>query len=184
MGQDTSAEAAHRLKREAAANSIHEKYDGIITAKNHKDIISDCEAAKPALLDCQPVIDKRKTEEEEAEEKARQQEAAEKSRLERELKAQFPHLIPATDRHGGQHVAKNIRIILKREFPCVSFSVTSDYSCVQVGWTDGPTPEAVETVTNPFRTITSAKNRTLKTASEMFNTSLQTGSCVPDFVTL
>ncbi|ELV0485909.1 hypothetical protein SFE90_005030 [Salmonella enterica] len=48
--------------------------------------------------------------------------------------------------------AKNIRILLKKHFPGVKFSVRKrDYTCINVSWTDGPTREAVEAIVDKFQ---------------------------------
>lgn len=47
---------------------------------------------------------------------------------------------------------KNIRIMLKKHFSGVKFSVRKrDYTCINVSWTDGPTKEAVENVIDKFQ---------------------------------
>ncbi len=47
--------------------------------------------------------------------------------------------------------AKNIRKELKAAFPGVSFRVTSERSTINVSWTDGPTSEQVQAVTDKYR---------------------------------
>jgi hypothetical protein len=48
--------------------------------------------------------------------------------------------------------AKNIRILLKKHFPGIKFSVRMrDYNCINVDWTDGPTKDAVEAITSRFQ---------------------------------
>lgn len=44
----------------------------------------------------------------------------------------------------GNKPAQNIRADLKKHFPGIKFSVTSDYSSVNVHWTDGPKAELVD----------------------------------------
>jgi Large polyvalent protein associated domain 30/Large polyvalent protein associated domain 29 len=51
---------------------------------------------------------------------------------------------------GGQHAAKNIRKQLKKAFPTVKFSVTSDYDRISIGWTLGPTSKAVDAICNLY----------------------------------
>jgi hypothetical protein len=65
-----------------------------------------------------------------------------------EHRANYPHLIAVADgqHSGGQLVAKNIRIELKRLFPGVKFSVKSDYNSVSVSWTDGPADSQVRPI--------------------------------------
>jgi hypothetical protein len=63
---------------------------------------------------------------------------------------------PAVERRwvDTAEAAKMIRVALKRAFPGVKFSVRSDRyaggSSVSIGWTDGPTDEAVTAVTRGF----------------------------------
>lgn len=53
--------------------------------------------------------------------------------------------LPAPD------VAKLIRSALKAAHPAVKFSVrTSSYNCVNVGWTDGPSQPAVDSIIEPY----------------------------------
>lgn len=64
---------------------------------------------------------------------------------------QYPYLQPIADTHsGGVAAAKNIRLVLKNQFPGVKFKVTSDYSSVNVRWVDGPTDAAVCEALAPF----------------------------------
>jgi hypothetical protein len=53
---------------------------------------------------------------------------------------------------GGVFAAKNIRAILKRDFPCVKFSVRSSYTSCNVNWTDGPTDDQVNDSIGHFKT--------------------------------
>jgi uncharacterized FlaG/YvyC family protein len=54
-------------------------------------------------------------------------------------------LTTATESNTTKLAAKNIRILLKKHFPGVKFSVRMrDYNALYVSWTDGPTKEAVE----------------------------------------
>lgn len=63
----------------------------------------------------------------------------------------YSYLIPSDGtRRGGVHAAKNIRLVLKKKFPGVKFSVKSDYSRCSVKWTDGPTDAAVSEALAPF----------------------------------
>ena len=67
------------------------------------------------------------------------------------LLAEYPYLIPATDRNAA---AKNCRILLKRAFPDTKFSVTvnrySGGSSMNVQWTDGPGSPAVSAIADRF----------------------------------
>ena len=61
-------------------------------------------------------------------------------------------LTPVGEGHGGgQHAAKNIRKQLRKAFPGVKFSVTSDYTCVNVNWTLGPTTKAVDAIIDRYK---------------------------------
>lgn len=65
--------------------------------------------------------------------------------------ADYSYLIPADGQHaGGVAAAKNIRLVLKNQFPGVKFKVTSDYSSVNVRWIDGPVTGAVDDALAPF----------------------------------
>lgn len=50
----------------------------------------------------------------------------------------------------GNKPAQNIRADLKKHFPGIKFSVTSDYSAVNVRWTDGPKEADVELLLNKY----------------------------------
>lgn len=47
--------------------------------------------------------------------------------------------------------AQNIRADLKKAFPGVKFSVTSDFNSVNVSWTDGPIQEDVNKLVKKFQ---------------------------------
>lgn len=95
----------------------------------------------------------------EREEKAEQEKAAataayavEKSRL-REC-PKYAFLKKMEDNKGSEValVAGNIRKELKKEFPSVKFSVTSQHgTAVNIKWTDGPTKEAVSNITSKYQ---------------------------------
>lgn len=60
-------------------------------------------------------------------------------------------LTTANESNTTKLAAKNIRILLKKHFPGVKFSVRMrDYNAIYVSWTDGPTKEAVEAITDKF----------------------------------
>ena len=61
-----------------------------------------------------------------------------------------PHLKETEKYSGGKQCAVNIRIELKRAFKGVKFSVRSDYSSVNISWTDGPTADQVEAIANRY----------------------------------
>jgi hypothetical protein len=91
-----------------------------------------------------------------------------------DLAAKYPQLQRADGRHGGGKMAAvNMRILLKEAFKGHKFSVTSDYSSVRVGWTDGPTNDEVNAVIGQFDIGAADYNTdyfyTVKTAfSELF----------------
>jgi hypothetical protein len=67
------------------------------------------------------------------------------------LAVEFAHLERRDNTHGGGvFAARNMRTELKRAFPGVKFSVKSDYSSVNVRWTDGPTDAQVSEVIGRF----------------------------------
>jgi hypothetical protein len=123
---------------------IKEKF-GIGTYYKQGDVVN-MEIVNDILLDA---IEKAKKDE-----AARPgREAAAKIELQLEidnLKEKFDYLTPVNEHSGGKEAAKNIRIDLKRHFPDVKFSVTSDYSKVQINWQDGPTTKQVEKITDKY----------------------------------
>jgi len=80
--------------------------------------------------------------------KAETQEQAFNAATER-LAAEYPYLNKVTG-GGGKEAAQNVRILLRREFKGVKFSVTSDHSSVSIKWTDGPTAAQVNDVVRRF----------------------------------
>jgi len=88
------------------------------------------------------------------EEERPSKEAASKAELERqiaEIEAQYPYLQkPDNEYGGGKLVAINLRIELKHAFPGVKFSVKSDYTTVDVSWTDGPSRSQVQEITDKW----------------------------------
>jgi len=68
------------------------------------------------------------------------------------LPGEFPWLMPLVGYGGSKHVAKNIRIELKRAFPSVKFSVTKDdEDAVDIQWIDGPSHDSIETITAKYQ---------------------------------
>jgi hypothetical protein len=73
-----------------------------------------------------------------------------------EIKSQYQHLERIDQSKKSSHAlgATNIRKELKRVFPGVKFSVTSDSfsggNSIHIGWTDGPLTEEVEKVVNKY----------------------------------
>lgn len=162
LGSRSEAENAQKDRCVSALNTLNKKYGGTITRTNCRDIISDCQKHFHTLEAFRPVVDERKTQEQVQTEKQERNEAAAVREAEATEAAKvravevtdcqkaFPYLLTADRHSGGVSVAKNIRIILKREFPSIKFSVKSDYSSVNIGWDDGPTKEAVGSHVNKF----------------------------------
>lgn len=68
--------------------------------------------------------------------------------------ADNPHLLKKSDRPDwspGRLAAENIRRELKRAFPGVKFKVRSDFNCVDIYWTDGPTSKQVKAITDKYK---------------------------------
>jgi len=88
----------------------------------------------------------------EAERPAR--EAAAKAELDAAMaaiEAEYPYLEkPGKNNWGAKHVAINLRIELKRSFPGIKFSITSDNNSVNISWTDGPTKDQVSEYTRKY----------------------------------
>lgn len=69
------------------------------------------------------------------------------------LKQEFSFLKTADDESSSpKRAAANIRILLKRHWPTVKFSVrVRDYNCCNIRWVDGPTNCQVSAVVNRFK---------------------------------
>lgn len=74
---------------------------------------------------------------------------AEKERL----KGAYPELVLADkEPYENKRVAANLRILLKKTFPKVKFSVRSSrHGSTHVSWKDGPTKDQVEKITDKFK---------------------------------
>ena len=83
-------------------------------------------------------------------------EAADAKAKERaDLPAMFPHLLIQDEGTNSRILAtKNIKRELKREFPSILFSIKSKvFSCgdsIDISWTDGPTSEQVDNITDKY----------------------------------
>lgn len=148
-----------------AYDAIGEKHDWSITRENHKDIISDIEAATENLI--LPEVDKRTTrgERDEREEKSRihqlhieeqaETKATERDKHVEELRTLYPW---AVDSSGGMsdhaRASKNLKKELQITFPGIRFSVRSDSfsmgNSIDIGWTDGPTTKQVESISKKY----------------------------------
>ncbi|WP_247753203.1 LPD29 domain-containing protein, partial [Citrobacter freundii] len=93
-------------------------------------------------------------ERQDAEAKAREDAAfaLEKSRLQEA--PEYKHLKKVADNKGkceAATVSSNIRAELKKAFPGVKFSVKKlSFDCVQISWTDGPTKNEVEAISDKY----------------------------------
>ena len=69
------------------------------------------------------------------------------------LRADTAHaMLTQGDTGDGTIAAKNIRVLLKEAFPAVKFSVRKrHYGALTVSWADGPDSNAVEAITDLFR---------------------------------
>lgn len=77
--------------------------------------------------------------------------AAEQREIDRQaLKEKYSYLKQYPD-SGGKGAAQNMRIELKKEWPKIKFSVKSDYSRVNVSWTDGPTEAQVKNIIDKYQ---------------------------------
>lgn len=73
--------------------------------------------------------------------------AAQRAQLVEQIRssADHAHLTPEPRKYtGGKHAAANIRKELKKHFPATKFSVRSNYSRVDVTWTDGATEPQIK----------------------------------------
>lgn len=80
--------------------------------------------------------------------------AQEIERIKAKIAADHPHLLQSDKGGSLTQAAKNIRIELRRAYPGVKFSVTTERysggnSC-NIDWTDGPNAEQVEKITNKY----------------------------------
>lgn len=48
-------------------------------------------------------------------------------------------------------IGRIVKAELKKVFPAVKFSVTSDYNCVRVSWTNGPCHKKVDEITSKYK---------------------------------
>lgn len=82
------------------------------------------------------------------EEKATEYEKNKKSLLE-----YYNYLERSTDKYDHKIVGKNLRILLKKKFPGVKFSIRKEgYDCYRITWKGGPTEEEVNPWANLFKT--------------------------------
>lgn len=74
-----------------------------------------------------------------------------------QLKAQHPELVSPQDTKGGALVAaaKNLRTQLRKAFPGVKFSVTTDRfaggDSLRVSWTDGPAVDRISVIASQYK---------------------------------
>lgn len=148
--------------------AIAEKYEYTVTVENHKAIIADATAAIPRVIAARPIVDKRRTPEQEADRIKQSNEAEAKRQAENKIKEaqnaeektrllkDFPYLerLDQTTKSGHALTGANIRLILKKHFPGHTFKVTTSSfaggdSC-DVSWTDGPTEKEVKSLIGRF----------------------------------
>jgi Large polyvalent protein associated domain 29 len=68
------------------------------------------------------------------------------------LRTKHPWAINEEDEpKAHKRVAKNLRLDLKRAFPDIKFSVTSDFSGVRIAWYAGPGKIEVEAVAGKYQ---------------------------------
>lgn len=148
----------------AAQVRIGEKYGYTVSHDNVNEIVAALLAELPALEKSRPVKDERQTPEERAEQIAkgkkydeeRQAKAEQEAKQTAEYRAKWAVEYPYLERQQGSkkssHAlgAANIRAELARAFPGHSFHVTSD-SSISVGWTLGPTYEAVKKLCDKYQ---------------------------------
>ncbi len=147
-------------------NAIHATFGGIITAKNYKALAAEFGSAEK-LLEL-PVIDNRTTAEQRAERALQRTEQDEKNKAEAErrsaaravivddLRQKYPWAAPAGKfKTSSARAAFNLKEELKRAFPGVKFSVTSDSfsmgNSVDVRWSLGPSVKAVEAIADKYQ---------------------------------
>ncbi|HCR8817991.1 TPA: hypothetical protein OPJ16_004042 [Escherichia coli] len=87
------------------------------------------------------------------EEAARKAEEEQRSREQVSTNPDYQDLLTKKDEPStAKLAAKNIRLLLKKHFKGIKFSVRMrDYSCINVGWTDGPTTEEVDAIISRFQ---------------------------------
>lgn len=150
---------------------IEDQYGLKITKENFKDIVASFEAAlksiPPLVEDTRTTADERKQLEEERTKNRIEQEdksrlaAAETNRIVAELREKYPWAKSesATAANGKQmtrvaRAAANMREELRRAFPGVTFSVTSENfsmgNAIRVKWENGPTGKEVEEITGKY----------------------------------
>jgi len=81
----------------------------------------------------------------------------ERDRAVAQLKARHPELVSPQETKGGSLVAaaKNLRTQLKKSFPRVKFSVTTERfsggDALRVAWTDGPAVDRVSAIAGQYK---------------------------------
>ncbi len=63
----------------------------------------------------------------------------------------FAYLKPCDGGNSSKSAVANIRLMLKKHYPGVKFSVRSDYNCARIRWIDGPCVKNVDQLLAPFK---------------------------------
>lgn len=161
---------AARPETAVIARRIGEKYGWTATGKNYRAIMADFAAGVVELRASRPVVDERRTQEQEnermaesnridAERKAEhEKQAAIDRQNESKWAAEFPHLERAnrSTKSRWALAAANIRTELQAKYPGQVFSVTSSsYSggcSIDIGWSDGPVSKDVDKIAQKYST--------------------------------
>jgi len=145
-------------------NDVGERYEWTLTPENYKRVIAELDTLKRRLEESRPVVDNRRTPEQEAQ-RIRESNAAEQDRAieARAKQADYERILadlqkryPWAKQEGSDHAraSANIKRELSEVFPGVKFSVRSDSfsggDSVDISWTDGPTTKEVEAITGKY----------------------------------
>lgn len=126
-------------------DEIGEQFGWVVTRANYQALIEAFDKGTKELFANRPVIDNRKTQEEQDEITERRRKLAQE-REERKKKRECVTHISCAD------TAKLIRAQLKKKWLGQKFSVRKrDYNAIEVSWTDGPTEKAVNEVVMQYK---------------------------------
>jgi hypothetical protein len=147
----------------AAFEKLGEEFGWEINAINYKHLIERCKQETAILIKNTPVVDQTVSPEEDAERDAKNQAAelerqiaeAEKDTkqeaIERKLRAQYPHAIPAdASMSVNKRAGANLKAELQAVWPWMRWSVTTDYNSLRVEWILGPTVDQVKEIAKKF----------------------------------
>lgn len=146
-----------------ALTGLAETFNWTAKMDNYEAIIAEADYALLALKAARPVVDKRRTPEQEAE-RMRKVEAAELERIEKDrvehesieaiaaqLRPQYPHAKTPSDICRYRIAGANLKEQLERTFPAVRMYVKSTYSAIDITWKMGPCEADVEKVARLYR---------------------------------